>query len=159
MYSNIYKKEMQYIMETIIIDLVKAKRPPHPMKKEIEYWHDALEDLTEEEATENLNYDDATKNWKYDDRIFSSFYFRLNGRDKQKKVKQFILDNNLRIITGNYKNKEVDKLRIKHEQDNRRMHAKIKELNLKNHSISSVLYCDNPQFISKLYYKGKEIIY
>ena len=64
MYSNIYKKEMQYIMETIIIDLVKAKRPPHPMKKEIEYWHDALEDLTEEEATEN---------WKYDDRIFTSF--------------------------------------------------------------------------------------
>ena len=74
-------------------------------------------------------------------------------------MKQFIYDNNLRIIMGNYKNKEVDKLRIKHEQDNRRMHAKIKELNLKNHSISSVLYCDNPQFISKLYYKGKEIIY
>ena len=141
---------MQYIMETIIIDLVKAKRPPHPMKKEIEYWHEALEDLTEEDATEN---------WKYDDRIFTSFYFSLNGRNKLKKMKQFIYDNNLRIITGNYKNKEVDKLRIKHEQDNRRMHAKIKELNLKNHSISSVLYCDNPQFISKLYYKGKEIIY
>ena len=150
MYSNIYKKEMQYIMETIIIDLVKAKRPPHPMKKEIEYWHEALEDLTEEDATEN---------WKYDNRIFTSFYFSLNGRNKLKKMKQFIYDNNLRIITGNYKNKEVDKLRIKHEQDNRRMHAKIKELNLKNHSISSVLYCDNPQFMSKLYYKGKEIIY
>ena len=26
---------MQYIMETIIIDLVKAKRPPHPMKKRL----------------------------------------------------------------------------------------------------------------------------
>ena len=141
---------MQYIMETIIIDLVKAKRPPHPMKKEIEYWQEALEDWTEEDATEN---------WKYDDRIFTSFYFSLNGRNKLKKMKQFIYDNNLRIITGNYKNKEVDKLRIKHEQDNRRMHAKIKELNLKNHSISSVLYCDNPQFMSKLYYKGKEIIY
>ena len=141
---------MQYIMETIIIDLVKAKRPPHPMKKAIEWWHDALEDWTEEDATEN---------WKHDDRILTSFYFSLPGRDKQKKIKQFIYDNNLRIITGNYKNKEVDKLRIKHEQDNRRMHAKIKELNLKNHSISSVLYCDNPQFISKLYYKGKEIIY
>ena len=141
---------MQYIMETIIIDLVKAKRPPHPMKKEIEYWQEALEDWTEEDATEN---------WKYDNRIFTSFYFSLNGRNKLKKMKQFIYDNNLRIITGNYKNKEVDKLRIKHEQDNRRMHAKIKELNLKNHSISSVLYCDNPQFMSKLYYKGKEIIY
>ena len=141
---------MQYIMETIIIDLIKAKRPPHPMKKEIEYWQEALEDWTEEDATEN---------WKYDNRIFTSFYFSLNGRNKLKKMKQFIYDNNLRIITGNYKNKEVDKLRIKHEEDNRRMHAKIKELNLKNHSISSVLYCDNPQFISKLYYKGKEIIY
>ena len=138
---------MQYIMETIIIDLIKAKRPPHPMKKEIEWWHDATEDWTDED-------------WLTDkDRYFSSYYFRSSGRDKLNKMKKFIYDNNLRIITGNYKNKEVDKLRIKHEQDNRRMHAKINELNLKNHSISSVLYCDNPQFISKLYYKGKEIIY
>ena len=35
---------MQYIMETIIIDLVKAKRPPHPMKRAIGWWNDALED-------------------------------------------------------------------------------------------------------------------
>ena len=141
---------MQYIMETIIIDLVKAKRPPHPMKKEIEYWHDALEDWTEEDATEN---------WKYDDRIFSSFYFRMNGRDKQKKVKQFIYDNNLRIIQGGYKNKEVDKLRIKHEQEIKRMYAKIKELNLKNYSINSALLFDNKYFKTRLYHKGKEIIY
>ena len=150
---------MQYIMETIIIDLVKAKRPPHPMKKEIEYWHDALEDLTEEEATENCNYDDATENWKYDNRIFTSFYFRLNGRDKQKKVKQFIYDNNLRIIQGGYKNKEVDKLRIKHEQEIKRMYAKIKELNLKNYSINSALLFDNKYFKTRLYHKGKEIFY
>ncbi len=141
---------MQYIMETIIIDLVKAKRPPHPMKKEIEYWHDALEDWTEEDATEN---------WKYDDRIFSSFYFRMNGRDKQKKVKQFIYDNNLRIIQGGYKNKEVDKLRIKHDQEIKRMYAKIKELNLKNYSIDSALLFDNKYFKKRLYHKGKEIIY
>ena len=150
MYSNIYKKEMQYIMETIIIDLVKAKRPPHPMKKEIEYWHEALEDWTEEDATEN---------WKYDDRIFSSFYFRMNGRDKQKKVKQFIYDNNLRIIQGGYKNKEVDKLRIKHKQEVERMYAKIKELNLKNYSIDLALLYDNKYFKTRLYHKGKEIIY
>ena len=150
MYSNIYKKEMQYIMETIIIDLVKAKRPPHPMKKEIEYWHDALEDWTEEDATEY---------WKYDDRIFSSFYFRMNGRDKQKKVKQFIHDNNVRIITGGYKNKEVDKLRIKHKQEVERMYAKIKELNLKNYSIDLALLFDNKYFKTRLYHKGKEIIY
>ena len=42
---------MQYIMETIIIDLVKAKRPPHPMKRAIGWWNDALEDWTEEDAT------------------------------------------------------------------------------------------------------------
>jgi hypothetical protein len=137
-------------METIIIDLVKAKRPPHPMKKEIEYWHDALEDLTEEDATEN---------WKYDNRIFTSFYFRLNGRDKQKKVKQFIHDNNIRIMTGGYKNKEIDKLRIKHKQEVERMYAKIKELNLKNYSIDSALLFDNKYFKTRLYHKGKEIIY
>ena len=141
---------MQYIMETIIIDLVKAKLPPHPMKSVIKEWHEFSEDWTDEDWKEG---------WAVEGKYFSLFYFRHPGRDKQKKMKQFIYDNNLRIITGNYKNKEVDKLRIKHEQDNRRMHAKIKELNLKNHSISSVLYCDNPQFISKLYYKGKEIIY
>jgi hypothetical protein len=150
MYSNIYKKEMQYIMETIIIDLVKAKRPPHPMKKEIEYWHEALEDLTEEDVCEN---------WKYDDRIFSSFYFSLNGRDKQKKVKQFIYDNNLRIIQHGYKNKEVDKLRIKHEQEIKRMNAKIKELNLKNYSIDYALLFDNKYFKTRLYHNRKEIIY
>ena len=150
---------MQYIMETIIIDLVKAKRPPHPMKKEIEYWHDALEDLTEEEATENCNYDDVAKNWKYDDRIFTSFYFSLNGRDKQKKVKQFIHDNNIRIMTGGYKNKEIDKLRIKHKQEVERMYAKIKELNLKNYGINLALLFDNKYFITRLYHKGKEIIY
>jgi hypothetical protein len=103
-------------METIIIDLVKAKRPPHPMKKEIEGWHDATEDWTDEDWLTNS------------DRYFSLFYFSLPGRDKINKMKQFIYYNNLRIITGNYKNKEVDKLRIKHEQDNRRMHEKIKEL-------------------------------
>ena len=43
---------MQYIMETIIIDLIKAKRPPHPMKKAIEWWHDATEDWTDEELGE-----------------------------------------------------------------------------------------------------------
>ena len=122
---------MQYIMETIIIDLVKAKRPPHPMKKEIEWWHDATEDWTDED-------------WLTDrDRYFSSYYFRSSGRDKQKKVKQFIYDNNLRIIQGGYKNKEVDKLRIKHEQENKRMYAKIKDLNLKNYSIDSPLIFDN----------------
>ena len=121
---------MQYIMETIIIDLVKAKRPPHPMKREIEWWHEALEDLTEEKATENLNYDDAAKNWKYDDRIFTSFYFSLSGRDKQKKVQQFIHDNNVRIMTGGYSNKEVDKLRMKQYQDMKRMDARLKELNI-----------------------------
>ena len=107
----------------------------------------------------DISDEDWKEGWAVEGKYFSLFYFRHPGRDKEKKMKQFIYDNNLRIITGNYKNKEVDKLRIKHEQDNRRMHAKIKELNLKNHSISSVLYCDNPQFISKLYYKGKEIIY
>ena len=141
---------MQYIMETIIIDLIKAKRPLHPMKSVIKEWYEFTEDWTDEDWKED---------WAVEGKYFSLFYFRNPGRDKLKKMKQFIYDNNLRIITGNYKNKEVDKLRIKHEQDNRRMHAKIKELNLKNHSISSVLYCDNPQFISKLYYKGKEIIY
>jgi hypothetical protein len=30
---------MQYIMETIIIDVTKAKWPPHPMKKVIEEWY------------------------------------------------------------------------------------------------------------------------
>jgi hypothetical protein len=147
MYSNIYKKEMQYIMETIIIDLVKAKRPPHPMKKAIEYWHDATEDWTDEDWLTNS------------DRYFSSFYFSLPGRDKQKKVKQFIYDNNLRIIHGFYKNKEVDKLRIKHEEEIKRMYAKIKELNLKNYSINSALLFDNKYFKTRLYHKGKEIIY
>ena len=61
-----------------------------------------MEDLTEEEATENLNYDDATNNWKYDDKIYTSFYFSLPGRDKQKKVQQFINDNNVRIMRDGY---------------------------------------------------------
>ena len=57
---------MQYIMETIIIDLVKAKRPPHPMKRAIGWWHDATEDWTDED-------------WLTDrDRYFSSYYFLSN---------------------------------------------------------------------------------
>ena len=83
----------------------------------------------------------------------------MNGRDKQKKVKQFIYDNNLRIIQGGYKNKEVDKLRIKHKQEVERMYAKIKELNLKNYRIDLALLFDNKYFITRLYHKGKEIIY
>ena len=140
---------MQYIMETIIIDLVKAKRPPHPMKKEIEWWHDATEDWTDED-------------WLTDsDRYFSSFYFSLLGRDKQKKVKQFIHDNNVRIITGGYKNKEVDKLRIKHYEDNKRMDAKLKELNIDKRkcSINNVATFYDLHFITRIYYQGKEIIY
>jgi hypothetical protein len=120
------------------------------MKKAMEWWHDALEDWTEEDATEN---------WKHDNRIFTSFYFSLPGRDKLNKMKQIIYYNNLRIITGNYKNKEVDKLRIKHEQEIKRMYEKIKELNLKNYSINSALLFDNKYFKTRLYHRGKEIIY
>ena len=140
---------MQYIMETIIIDLIKAKRPPHPMKKAIEWWHDATEDWTDED-------------WLTDrDRYFSSFYFSLPGRDKQKKVRQFIHDNNVRIMTGGYSNKEVDKLRIKHNQDIKRMDARLKELNIdkRNCSINLPAAYYDPHFITRIYYKGKEIIY
>ena len=78
---------MQYIMETIIIDLVKAKRPPHPMKKAIGWWHDATEDWTDED-------------WLTDsDRYFSSYYFLSNylGNIKLKKVKEFIKENDKMI--------------------------------------------------------------
>ena len=141
---------MQYIMETIIIDLVKAKRPPHPMKSVVKEWHEFSEDWTDEDWKEG---------WAVEGKYFSLFYFRNPGRDKQKKVKQFIYDNNIRIIHGFYKNKEVDKLRIKHEQEIKRMYAKIKELNLKNYSINLALLFDNKYFITRLYHNGKEIIY
>ena len=76
---------MQYIMETIIIDLVKAKRPPHPMKKEIEWWNDALEDWD--------NADWLTDNERY----FSLYYFIHSADKKLKKVKEFIKENDKMI--------------------------------------------------------------
>ena len=119
------------------------------IKNEIDYWHQATEDWTEED-------------WRKDpDRYFSTFYFSLSGRNKLKKVQQFIHDNNVRIMTGGYSNKEVDRLRLKHYQDIKRMEAKLKELNIDKRKCSINLpasYYD-PHFITRIYYKGKEIIY
>ena len=139
-------------METIIIDLIKAKRPPHPMKSVIEEWYEFSEDWTDE---------DWKQNWAVEGKYFSLFYFRNPGRDKQKKVQQFIHDNNVRIMTGGYTNKEVDKLRIKHCEDIKRMDARLKELNIDKRKCSINLpaaYYD-PHFITRIYYNGKEIIY
>ncbi len=66
-------------METIIIDLIKAKRPPHPMKREIEWWHEALEEWA----------DWITDNERY----FSLYYFIHSADKKLKKVKEFIKEN------------------------------------------------------------------
>ena len=93
---------MQYIMETIIIDLVKAKRPPHPMKRAIGLWNDALED-----------WDDA--DWLTDnERYFSLYYFIHSADKKLKKVKEFIKENGKMIKLYREKgmsNEEAVKLR------------------------------------------------
>ncbi len=146
---------MQYIMETIIIDLVKAKRPPHPMKRAIGWWNDALED-----------WDDA--DWLTDrDRYFSSFYFLsiYLGNIKLKKVKEFIKENDKMIKCyreNGLSNEEAVKLRHKWYLDKIRMLAKLKELNIKLWECqmgSPIWHQEMHGNLRKIYYKEKEIIY
>ena len=144
---------MQYIMETIIIDLVKAKRPPHPMKREIGWWKDALED-----------WDDA--NWLTDnERYFSLYYFIHSADKKLKKVKEFIKENDKMIKCyreNGLSNEEAVKLRHNWYLDKIRMLAKLKELNIKLWECqigSPIWHQEMHGNLRKIYYKGKEIIY
>ncbi len=144
---------MQYIMETIIIDLVKAKRPPHPMKRAIGWWNDALEDWD--------NADWLTDNERY----FSSYHFIHSEDKKLKKVKEFIKENDkmIKLYRENgLSNEEAVKLSHKWYVDKKRMLAKLKELNIKLWECkmgSPIWHQEMHGNLRKIYYKGKEIIY
>ena len=123
------------------------------MKKEIEWWHESTEDWTEE---------DWATDWRGTGTCFNRYYFNSSARKKLEKVKEFIHNNNIRFCIGGHTNKELIKAKQNYDNDKKRMHAKLKELNIKYSEckVESPLCNRNMRgIISKVYFKGQEIIY
>ena len=145
---------MEFTMENLTIQSIKKIRSVtrHPMKSTIRMWNDWTEDWTEEY-------------WNLDpDRYFTSYYYNSyrSGGQKMNKIKNFIERNDFWIKMSELPNEEAVKLKHRAYLDKKRMHSKLKELDIKIYEVSITTHVretNTPINFSKVMYKGKEIIY
>ena len=89
-------------------------------------WNDWTEDFTKED-------------WKLDpDRYFTSYFFSSyrSGGEKMKKIRNFIERNDFWIKMSELPNEEAVKLKHRAYLDKKRMHSKLKELDIKIFEVS-----------------------
>jgi hypothetical protein len=153
MYSNVYIRNiMEFTMENITIESINKIRSvsPHPMKRDIRWWREYIQDCI-----------DLEEDWSFDTIIFSRFFFS-SGRNKIKKINEFIHNNDFWIKMSELSNEDAVKLKHRAYLDKKRMHSKLKELDIKLYEVSirtHIRKTSAPVNFSRVYYKGTEIIY
>ena len=133
---------MEFTIENITIESIDKIRSisPHPMQIEIRKWNGSS-------------------------MYFTSYYFAIwgSGRKKLDTVKRFIYHNDFWIKSmSELSNEEAVKLKHRAYLDKKRMHSKLKELNIKLYQCQITTHIrktNAPVNFSKVYYKGTEIIY
>ena len=103
------------------------------------------------------------KEWSRNVLPFNKWYFnRTDPLKKRSKINRFVDQNDFWIKMSELSNEDAVKLKHRAYLDKKRMHSRLKELNIKLYEVSirtHIRKTNAPVNFSRVYYKCTEIIY